>query len=224
MTYQELQRDGEYLSDGAILAARFVNDRREHVAVRYTSPDGVARYYSPAGKSMRKAFLRAPVDFTRISSRFNLSRRHPILDRIRAHKGVDYAAPIGTPVRAAGDGRVRFAARQGGYGNYVELAHANGISTVYGHLSRFAPGLRAGRQVTQGSIIAYVGMTGLATGPHLHYEYRVNGVARNPQTVQLGDATPINPAWKEDFLKTTQPLVASLDERNARAELARSGR
>ena len=224
MSYQELRRDGKYVSDGPILAARFINDGREHVAVRYTGPDGSAHYYSPDGRSMRKAFLRAPVDFTRISSRFNLARRHPILDRIRAHKGVDYAAPTGTPVRAAGDGRVKLAGRQGGYGNVVELVHTNGISTVYGHLSRFAPGIRPGKHVTQGTVIAYVGMTGLATGPHLHYEYRVNGVARNPQTVQLNDAQPINAAWKDDFVKATQPLIASLDDRFQRTELARSGR
>jgi len=224
MSYQELRRDGKYLSDGPILAARFVNDGRQHVAVRYAGPDGSAHYYSPDGRSMRKAFLRTPVEFTRISSRFNLSRRHPILDLIRAHKGVDYAAPTGTPVRAAGDGRVKFAGRLGGYGNVVELAHMNGISTVYGHLSRFAPGIGVGRHVSQGVVIAYVGMTGLATGPHLHYEYRVNGVARNPQTVQLDDAQPINPAWKEDFVRTTQPLIASLDDRFQRTEIARSGR
>ena len=126
MSYQELRRNGKYLSDGPILAARFVNDGREHLAVRYAGPDGIARYYTPDGRSMRKAFLRAPVDFTRISSKFNLARRHPILDLIRAHKGVDYAAPTGTPVRAAGDGRVKFAGRQGGYGNLVELVHVNG--------------------------------------------------------------------------------------------------
>jgi murein DD-endopeptidase MepM/ murein hydrolase activator NlpD len=224
MTYQELRRDGKYLSDGPILAARFVNDGREHVAVRYTAPDGLAHYYSPDGKSMRKAFLRAPVDFTRISSKFNLARHHPILDLIRAHKGVDYAAPTGTPVRAAGDGRVKFAGRQGGYGNVVELAHSNGISTVYGHLSRFAAGMSPGKRVSQGTVIAYVGMTGLATGPHLHYEYRVNGTARNPQTIRLDDATPINPSWKAEFLSATQPLIASLDDRIERSELARLGR
>jgi murein DD-endopeptidase MepM/ murein hydrolase activator NlpD len=148
---------------------------------------------------MYRAFLRTPVEFTRISSRFNPNRRHPILNTIRAHKGVDYAAPIGTPVRAAGDGRVLFAGQKGGYGNVLEIAHTRGIVTRYGHLSRFGKGIRTGQKVTQGSIIAYVGMSGLATGPHLHYEYLVNGVHKNPQTVDLPSAAPIDPAWRTDF-------------------------
>ncbi len=130
---------------------------------------------------------------------------------IRAHKGVDYAAPIGTPVRAAGDGRIAYAGPKGGYGNVVEIDHSRGIVTVYGHLSRFAKGLRAGTHVTQGSVIAFVGMTGLATGPHLHYEYRVNGVFKNPQTVSLPDAEPIDARWRADFEARSAPLLASLE-------------
>ncbi len=164
----------------------------------------------PTGRNLHKAFLRAPVEFTRVSSRFNSARLHPILNRIRAHKGVDYAAPMGTPVRAAGDGRVIFAGQMGGYGNVVEIEHTRSIMTVYGHLSRFAKGTRTGVHVTQGTVIAYVGMTGLATGPHLHYEYRVNGVFKNPQTVALPAAAPIDARWRDDFVARSAPLLASL--------------
>jgi murein DD-endopeptidase MepM/ murein hydrolase activator NlpD len=210
VTYDEVYENGKYLQDGPILAARFVNQGRAYQAVRYTAPNGRSGYYDPDGRSLRKAFLRAPLEFTRVSSRFDLRRHHPILNLIRAHKGVDYAAPVGTPVRAAGDGRVAFAGQKGGYGNLVEIDHAHGIVTVYGHLSRFARGMRAGRQVQQGEVIAFVGMTGLATGPHLHYEYRVNGVQRNPQTVGLPDAVPIEAALRDDFIAKTRPLIATL--------------
>ncbi|HTV78251.1 MAG TPA: peptidoglycan DD-metalloendopeptidase family protein [Steroidobacteraceae bacterium] len=211
VTYTEVLQDGKYLQDGPILAARFTNQGKEYLAVRYVTPDGNADYYSPQGSTLHKAFLRAPLEFTRISSPFSLHRLHPILNTIRAHKGVDYAAPIGTPVRAAGDGRVLFAGVRGGYGNLVELDHSRGITTVYGHLSRFAHGLHAGQHVAQGEVIAYVGMTGLATGPHLHYEYRVNGVFQNPQTVKLPAALPIDASLRADFLAKTAPLLASLD-------------
>jgi murein DD-endopeptidase MepM/ murein hydrolase activator NlpD len=210
VTYPEIWRDGVYIKDGPIQAAEFVNQGRDFQAVRYTDPDGDAHYYTPEGRSLHRAFLRAPVEFSRVSSGFNLARYHPILNLIRAHKGVDYAAPIGTPVRAAGDGVVRFAGVAGGYGNMVEIEHGHGITTVYGHLSRFAHGTRAGTHVAQGSVIAYVGMTGLATGPHLHYEYRVNGVFKNPQTVSLLAAAPIDPRWRDDFLVRSAPLLASL--------------
>jgi murein DD-endopeptidase MepM/ murein hydrolase activator NlpD len=211
ISYPEIYRDGVYIKDGPIQAAEFVNQGHDYKAVRYTDPDGSSHYYTPDGKSMHKAFLRAPLEFSRVSSRFNSARYHPILNLIRAHKGVDYAAPIGTPVRAAGDGRVRFAGRKGGYGNVVEIEHSASIVTVYGHLSRFAHGTHVGAHVTQGVVIAYVGMTGLATGPHLHYEYRVNGMFKNPQTVVLPGANPIEARWREDFLAKTQPLVASLE-------------
>src|SRR4029079_15063813 len=169
------------------------------------------QYFSPDGKSLRKAFIRAPVQFSRVSSRFNPSRRHPVLNRIRAHKGVDYAAPVGTPVRAAGEGRVRFVDRQGGYGNVVELEHGSGVVTVYGHLSRFASRLHRGQRVALGEVIAYVGQTGLATGPHLHYEYRVRGVHKNPPTLHLPDAPPTLAAEQERFVTTTADLVNMLD-------------
>ena len=208
--YERIFQDGRYVQDGNILAARFVNQGREYEAVRYVAPDGKARYYTPDGRSMEKAFLRAPLEFRRVSSGFSLGRYHPILNLIRAHKGIDYAAPSGTPVRAAGNGVVRFRGVKGGYGNVIELQHGGSITTVYGHLSRFAATTRTGRAVRQGDIIGYVGMTGLATGPHLHYEYRVNGQFRNPATVQLPEATPIDPALRRDFLQQTAPYLAAL--------------
>ena len=211
VVYEDISQDGTPLRTGNILAAKFINEGREYRAVRYTDADGHSEYFTPDGKSLRKAFIRAPVQFSRVSSRFNPSRRHPVLNRIRAHKGVDYAAPIGTPVRAAGEGRVRFVGIQGGYGNVVELEHGSGVVTVYGHLSRFAARLRRGEHVELGQIIAFVGMTGLATGPHLHYEYRVRGVHQNPQTVALPDAAPIPAAQLDGFLTATADLVNMLD-------------
>lgn len=210
-TYDEIWRDGAYVKDGPIEAAEFVNQGHAFRAVRYADPEGGTHYYTPDGRSLHKEFLRAPVEFTRISSRFNSARMHPILNRIRAHKGIDYAAPIGTPVHAAGDGRIRFAGWMGGYGNLVEIEHSSSIVTVYGHLSRFANDTRVGAHVTQGTVIAYVGMTGLATGPHLHYEYRVNGVFKDPQIVTLPGAPPIDARWRADFLSHAAALVASLD-------------
>jgi murein DD-endopeptidase MepM/ murein hydrolase activator NlpD len=211
VTYRELYQNGVYVKDGPILAASFVNQGRPYSAVRYVDSEGAARYFTPDGRSLHKAFLRAPVEFTRISSRFNSARYHPILNLIRAHKGTDYAAPMGTPVRAAGDGHIAYAGPKGGYGNVVEIEHSRNVTTVYGHLSRFAKGMRAGAHVVQGQVIAYVGMTGLATGPHLHYEYRVNGVFKNPQTVPLPDASPIEARFREDFLAKSAPLLATLE-------------
>ena len=209
-TYDEISQDGKYIKDGPITAAMFVNRGHVYRAVRYVDPTGAAHYYTPEGLSMYRAFLRTPVEFTRISDRFNPNRRHPILNTIRAHKGVDYAAPTGTPVRAAGDGRVQFAGQKSGYGNVLEIAHARGVVTVFGHLSRFNKGIRTGTKVTQGEVVAYVGMTGLATGPHLHYEYRVNGVHKNPQTVDLPGAAPIEPSWRQDFDEKTALALAAL--------------
>lgn len=211
VVYEELSQDGVPLRTGNILAAKFVNEGREYRAVRYVDEQGHGEYYTPDGKSLRKAFIRAPVQFSRISSRFNSARKHPILNRIRAHKGVDYAAPVGTPVRAAGEGRVRFAGQQGGYGNVVELEHGSGVVTVYGHLSRFAKNLKRGQRVELGQVIAYVGQTGLATGPHLHYEYRVRGMHKNPQTVPLPDAAPVTGGERDRFLTATADYVNMLD-------------
>jgi murein DD-endopeptidase MepM/ murein hydrolase activator NlpD len=159
---------------------------------------------------MRKAFLRAPVDFTRVSSVFNPARLHPILNTIRGHMGTDYAAPTGTPVHAAGDGRVSFEGTRGGYGNAIVLDHSNSVSTLYGHMSRFAGNVHMGSHVSQGEVIGYVGMTGLATGPHLHYEYLMNGVHMNPQTVKLPGAEPLRAESMDKFRTATAALLSSL--------------
>jgi Peptidase family M23 len=185
--------------------------------VRFVTDTGSVGYYTPDGLPMRKAFLRAPVEFTRVSSVFNPHRMHPILNLIRGHMGTDYAAPTGTPVHAAGDGRVSFAGRRGGYGNALMLAHSNSVSTLYGHMSRFARSMRVGVHVQQGEIIGYVGMTGLATGPHLHYEYLVNGVHKNPQTVQLPGADPLRAEALQTFRGAAAPLLADLSPSQAPA-------
>jgi murein DD-endopeptidase MepM/ murein hydrolase activator NlpD len=208
--YEQIYQDGKYLRDGEVLAAEFVNNGRLYRAVRFVSDSGSVGYYTPTGLAMRKAFLRAPVDFTRVSSAFNPRRQHPILNLIRGHMGTDYAAPTGTPVHAAGDGHVSFAGRRGGYGNAVVLTHGSNVSTLYGHMSRFARNIRVGTHVQQGDVIGYVGMTGLATGPHLHYEYLINGVHRNPQTVQLPGAEPLRADALQRFRDLAAPLIAAL--------------
>lgn len=212
VVYEQQYRQGEYVGDGRIIAAEFVNGGRSYRAVRYDSPDGkIGGYFTPAGRSMHKQFLRAPVDFTRISSGFNLARLHPILNTIRAHKGVDYAAPTGTPIRAAGDGRISFAGIKGGYGKVIILEHGAGIATLYGHMSRFAKSMRTGSRVRQGETIGYVGKSGAATGPHLHYEYRLNGVHKNPRTVPLPNAAPIPPEYIADFNRHSDAQSINLD-------------
>lgn len=208
--YEELYRYGEKVRDGAIVAAEFTNAGHTFQAVRYTDADGNTAYFTPTGNSLRKAFLRSPVDFARVSSRFNLARKHPILNRIRAHKGVDYAAPTGTPVKATGDGKIVQRGNHGGYGRTVTIQHGQQYTTLYAHLSSYAKGLGVGSRVRQGQVVGYVGQSGLATGPHLHYEFQVNGVHRNPLTVPLPDAEPIAAQYKADFLARTQPLLAQL--------------
>jgi murein DD-endopeptidase MepM/ murein hydrolase activator NlpD len=214
--YEQIYQDGKYLRDGEVLAAEFVNAGKVYRAVRFATADsGNASYYTPDGLPMRKAFLRTPVEFSRVSSGFNPHRLHPILNTIRGHMGTDYAAPTGTPVHAAGDGRVSFEGQRGGYGNALVLAHSNSISTLYGHMSRFAKHVRVGTRVQQGDIIGYVGMTGLATGPHLHYEYLVNGVHKNPQTVRLPGAEPLHVDDLMRFRTQTAPLLAELSPAHA---------
>jgi murein DD-endopeptidase MepM/ murein hydrolase activator NlpD len=208
--YEQVYQDGKYLRDGEVLAAEFVNNGKMYRAVRFVSDSGSVGYYSPTGLAMRKAFLRAPVEFTRVSSAFNPHRHHPILNLIRGHMGTDYAAPTGTPVHAAGDGHVSFAGRRGGYGNAIVLAHGANISTLYGHMSRFGRNVHVGTRVQQGDVIGYVGMTGLATGPHLHYEYLIGGVHRNPQTVQLPGAEPLRAQELQRFRAAAAPLIAAL--------------
>lgn len=208
--YEALYLDGERVGTGRIVSAQLTNRDREYTAVLYTDENGRSDYFTPDGESLRKAFKREPLDYHRISSAFNPNRRHPILNRTRPHNGTDFAAPTGTPVKASGDGRVVFASRDGGYGKTIRIQHGNNIMTVYAHLRGYAGGIRPGTRVRQGQTIGYVGMTGLATGPHLHYEYRENGVPRNPMRVQLPDAEPVPDSERQNFLAQAQPILAQL--------------
>jgi len=215
LVYEQKYRDGKFIGNGRILAADFMNNGTLHRAVWFKSKDGtVADYFRPDGRSVRRAFLRAPLEFTRISSNFNPARRHPILNKIRAHKGVDYAAATGTAIKAAGDGKVAFVGNKGGYGRVVILEHGGGVSTLYGHMSRFAS-IRSGQRVRQGSVIGFVGSSGAATGPHLHYEYLVNGVHKNPRTVLLPEAGPIPDSYRAEFVTHSGQLLAKLDRAGA---------
>lgn len=209
--YEAGYSNGELINAGQVVAAEFINQGKTYRAVLFRNPDGKHGYYTPEGKSLHKSFLRSPLEFTRISSGFSLGRFHPILQKMRAHKGVDYAAPTGTRIKAAADGNVAFVGKKGGYGNVIILKHANGVSTVYGHLSRFSSGLRNGQKVSQGDIIGFVGMSGMATGPHLHYEFLLNGKHRDPLKVALPVAQPIPAQYKADFLASSQELVAQLN-------------
>jgi murein DD-endopeptidase MepM/ murein hydrolase activator NlpD len=212
LLYEEIYRNGEKIKDGEILAAEFINDGEIYRAVRYTNPEtNRSEYYTPEGKSMRKEFLRTPVDFARISSRFTTKRYHPVLHKVRSHKGVDYAAKTGTPIRAAGDGKVIFKGKKGGYGNVVIIQHGSKYTTLYAHLNSYNKKIGVGKKVKQGQTIAYVGKSGLATGPHLHYEFRINGVHRNPLTVKLPSSGPVPERHMTDFELTTTPVLAQLD-------------
>jgi murein DD-endopeptidase MepM/ murein hydrolase activator NlpD len=208
--YEEIWQDGEFVTDGEIIAAEFNNNGRTIQAIRFKDDDNHTDYFTPEGDSVRKAFIRAPVDFTRISSNFNPNRRHPILNTIRAHRGVDYAAPRGTPIKAAGDGKVIFRGTKSGYGKAVILQHGGNITTLYAHMSGYAAKARIGSRVRQGQTIGYVGATGLATANHLHYEYRLNGVHRNPRTVALPDAEPIAEEYRVKFLAAAEPILQEL--------------
>lgn len=207
--YEEKYLDGNNIGHGEVLASQFINRGKKYIAVRYVNEEGDVGYYNPEGESMRKAFLRAPIDVFRISSNFNPNRRHPILNTIRAHKGTDYAAPTGTPIRATSDGRVTKASRNGSFGNLVVIQHTGGFETKYAHLSRYGAGIKRGVKVRQGDIIGYVGATGGATGPHLHYEFLVNGVHQNPRTIldKLPQAVSIEPAEMARFKAETARLV-----------------
>jgi murein DD-endopeptidase MepM/ murein hydrolase activator NlpD len=211
VAYDTLYTNGKKLRDGDILAAEFITDGETYRAVRYVDRQGHAAYYAPDGTSLRKFFNRAPLDFVRVSSGFSLGRRHPVLNSIRAHKGVDYAAAAGTPIKATGDGKVEFMGRRSGFGNVIMLKHGGSYQTVYAHLSRYKRGLKEGDAVKQGQVIGYVGMTGLATAPHLHYEFRVGGLHKNPMTVALPRATSIPRQYVVQFRAETAPLLAQLD-------------
>jgi murein DD-endopeptidase MepM/ murein hydrolase activator NlpD len=210
IVFEEIWRDGEKLRDGNILAAMFVNGGKRFEIYRFTDANGRSDFYGADGRSRAKAFIRTPLEFTRISSRFSLGRKHPILGRMRAHRGVDYAAPTGTPIKATGNGTVSFLGWQNGYGNVITLKHGNQYTTVYGHMSRFAKGLKRGSKVDQNQVIGYVGMTGLATGPHLHYEFRVGGQHRDPLSVDLPVADPLGSKQLAQFKLQTAPLIAQL--------------
>ncbi|MFK5948707.1 MAG: peptidoglycan DD-metalloendopeptidase family protein [Methylococcales bacterium] len=222
VVYEKLLVDGQEYDTGNIVSAEFINQNHSFTAVRYTDKNGNSSYYSPEGKSMRKAFLRTPVKFSRISSPFNLNRKHPVLNRIRAHKGVDYAAKTGTPISSTGDGKIIFRGRKGGYGRVIIVQHGQKYSTLYAHMSKYKKGLHVGSRVKQGQVIGYVGQSGLATGPHLHYEFRVNGVHRNPVTVKLPHSEPIKKSLLANFKKQTEPLIAQLNRVKAHSLLAQN--
>ena len=213
--YEKLYIDGNLTGTGNILAAEFINQGQSIKAIRYQDPSGKISYYTPEGDSMRKAFLRTPIDFARISSHFNLRRKHPVLNRIRAHKGVDYAASRGTPIKTTGDGKIIFRGRKGGYGNVVIIQHGQSYSTLYAHMSKFKKGQHIGSRVHQGQVVGYVGKTGLASGPHLHYEFRINGKHRNPLTVKLPNANPIQKKYKADFMEKSKTLISELEQLSA---------
>lgn len=212
LIYEKLYIDNKFIGPGNILAAEFTHQGKSIKTIRYQNAEGKASYYSSGGDSMRKAFLRTPIDFARISSHFNLKRKHPVLNRIRAHKGVDYAARTGTPIKSAGDGKITYRGRKGGYGRVVIIQHGQKYSTLYAHMSKYRKGQRVGTRVKQGQVIGYVGKSGLASGPHLHYEFRVNGVHRNPLTVTLPNANPIQAKYKADFLEKSKPLLKQLEQ------------
>jgi murein DD-endopeptidase MepM/ murein hydrolase activator NlpD len=213
--YEQKVVNGKAVGNGPILSARFTNRGKTYTAVRYTNKQGNSSYYTADGNSMRKAFIRTPVDFARISSKFSMGRKHPILNKIRAHKGVDYAAPRGTPIKATGDGKVLLAGRRGGYGNTIIIQHGNTYRTLYGHMQGFAKGVQTGGNVKQGQVIGYIGTTGLSTGPHLHYEFQVNGVHVDPLGQKLPMADPIAKAERARFLAQSQPLMTRMEQEKA---------
>jgi murein DD-endopeptidase MepM/ murein hydrolase activator NlpD len=209
VVYEEIYRDGERLRTGQILAATFVNQGKTYSAFRYQFADGRVEYFDDSGRPLKKSFLRTPVDFIRISSRFSTARKHPILGRVRKHDGVDYAANSGTPIMAAGDGRIAFAGWKNGYGRTIIVDHGRGYTTLYGHLSRFGKS-KTGARVRQGETIGFVGMSGLASGPHLHYEFRINGAHRDPPKVTLPKPEPLPHSELARFRLQTQPMLAKL--------------
>lgn len=211
VVYEALAADGEFVGFGRVLSAEFVNQGNVFRAVFFRDAQGRSGYYTPDGSNMRKAFLRSPIEFSRMTSGFSNSRFHPVLKTWRAHKGIDYGAPTGTRVRSTADGYVTFAGRKGGYGNVVTVRHPNGYATLYAHLSGIAEGVRPGRRVFQGEVVGFVGSTGLATGPHLHYEFHVNGVHQNPMRLAMPPGLPITAQLRPEFQEASRPLFARLD-------------
>lgn len=209
--YNENYLDGEKIDDGEILAAEFTNRGKSFRAVRFTDSEGRSQYFTPEGASMRKAFTRTPVPISRISSGFNPNRKHPVLKTNRPHRGVDYAAATGTPILATGDGKVSFVGNKGGYGRTVILSHGGRYTTLFAHMSRYKSGIKVGQRVSQGDVIGYIGSSGLATGPHLHYEFRVHGVHKNPLTVELPKAEALPEQYRQQFASLAEPLMARLN-------------
>ena len=212
VVYEMTYSNGALVHAGRIQAAEFVNQGHSYRAVYFQSDADHGDYYTPEGKSVRKAFLRSPIAFSRVSSGFSMSRFHPVLNQWRAHKGVDFAAPIGTQVKATSDGVVSLVGKQNGYGNVIMVNHQGHLSTVYGHLSRYAKGLRQGQRVAQGEVIGYVGMTGMTSGPHLHYEFKVDGQQRDPLRVALPNALPVSENDKVAFQSLADNFVARLNQ------------
>ena len=210
VVYEMFHEAGEPIRSGRVLAAEFVNQGKAYQAVWFQHADGQGDYYTPDGKSIKKAFLRSPLEFSRISSGFTEARFHPILQRWRAHKGTDYAAPTGTGVKATADGIVETANYDRGYGNVVVLRHQQRYTTLYGHLSGFAGGIYRGARVSQGQVIGYVGSTGLATGPHLHYEFRIDDVHQDPLRVAMPEAPPITAEKRASFDGVARPMSQRL--------------
>ena len=205
VVYETYRLNGRSVRAGRVMAAEFVNQGKGYRAVRYGTS-----YYTPEGKSLRKAFLRSPLEFSRVSSGFGM-RKHPLFKTWKKHEGVDYRAPVGTRVRSTGDGVVDFVGAKGGYGNAVVIRHRGQYSTVYAHLSRFPAGLRRGQRISQGDVIGFVGQTGWATGPHLHYEFLVSGQARNPFSLAMPSAHPVPADQLDDFREQAAPLLGRLD-------------
>ncbi|MFW6041781.1 MAG: SLC13 family permease, partial [Guyparkeria sp.] len=210
LIYEVRERDGEQLGNGTLLAAEYRSGDRTIQAVRYTSPDGTVGYYEPDGSSLERGFLRYPVEYSRISSNFNPERLHPIHNTVRPHNGVDLAAPTGTPVKSAASGRVTFVGWKHGYGRVAQVRHDEKYDTLYAHLSGFKGNLKRGATVEKGDTIGYVGMTGDATGPHLHYELRVNGKPYDPVKVELPEANPIPSEHRDDFVAETGVTIEQL--------------
>lgn len=211
VVYEMLYQRGQPIRGGRILAAEFTNDQKTFQAYWFAGEQGKqGGYYTADGKNLRKAFLRSPLEFSRVTSGFTTNRFHPVLKTWRAHKGVDYGAPIGTKVRSVADGTVEFAGRQGGYGNLLIIRHHGAYSTAYGHLNGFAPGMRKGSRVQQGETIGYVGQTGLASGPHLHYEFRVRDQQVNPLAITMPPAPALTAADIARFRTQTEPLRAHI--------------
>ncbi|MCK5902389.1 MAG: peptidoglycan DD-metalloendopeptidase family protein [Cocleimonas sp.] len=221
LVYEEVFHDGDKVGSQHLLAAEFINKGKQFRTVRFTRDDGKSDFFTPTGREMKRAFIRTPVAHARVSSHFNPGRFHPVLHKLKSHKGTDFAAKRGTPIMATGNGIVQFKGRKGGYGNIVILSHRDGYTTRYGHLSKFTPKLATGTKVYQGDIIGYVGSTGLATGPHCHYEFRQNGIAADPMTVKLPNSLSLTPHELASFRTKAINIVLQLNvlHRFAVAEL-----